>query len=56
MAVGPYPPVVGVLPALMDWVQSTFFLCQFPLFVQVGSSHQLDPQTETLALGQRQSF
>lgn len=51
-----YPPVIGVFPALVDGVQTALFLCQLPLFVHIGSSNQLDSQTETLVLGQTQSF
>lgn len=50
------PPVIGVLPALVDGVQASLFLCQPPLFVHIGSSYQLDSQAETLILGQTQSF
>lgn len=37
-----YPPVIGVLPAPVDGVQTTLLLCQLPLFVHVGSSDQFD--------------
>lgn len=50
------PPVIGVLPALMDWVDASLFLRQLPLFVHVSSSHQLHAQTETFPFGQTQSL
>lgn len=49
-------PVIGILPAFMDGVLAILFLCQFPFFVHIGSSHQLDTQTETLSFGQMQSL
>ena len=51
-----YPPDVGILPAPVDGVRTPLLLRQLALFVHVGSSHQLHPQTETLHLGQLQSF
>ena len=56
LAVNSYPPDIGVLPAAVDGVRTPLLLCQLALFVHVGSSHQLHPQTETLSLGQLQSF
>lgn len=56
LAAASYPPVIGVLPALMDGVWTTLLLCQLPLFVHVGSPYQFDSQTEILILGQTQSF
>jgi len=50
------PPVVGVLPALVDGVQTALFLRQLPLLVHVGSPYQLDAQAETLIARQPQSF
>lgn len=55
MAAASSPPVIGVLPALVDGAQTTLCLRQLPLFVHVGSTHQLDSQAETLLLGQGQS-
>lgn len=49
-------PVVGVLPASVDGISSTLFLCQFPLLVHVGSSYQLDSQAKALLTGQTQSL
>lgn len=48
------PPVIGVLPALVDGIFTSLFLCQLPLLVHVRSSHQLDSEAETLLLGQTQ--
>lgn len=56
LAAASYPPVIGVLPAAVDGVRTTLFLCQHPLFVHVGSSYKLDSQTETLVPWQPQSL
>lgn len=51
-----YPPIVGVFPALVDGIWTTIFVCQFSLFVHVGSSYQFDSQTKTFFSGLMQSF